>query len=360
MDGEQARASDATVDPIVSRKAARRLYVVAAVAAVLALAIHVTGVFGWEVDSTALGLIALLLAIPLAEQLRKLSFGGFDAEFAEVRQEIGSLEKRVKDIGAQAAEEGVAPAAALAAAPAEAGRASEGVPPALLTRIVWVDDAHERNNRLEIAELRQRFDVLAVGSTGEGLAELEKAPRETAVISDAVRYEDGVKNDRAGAQLLEQVRADHPGVPTYVYCGPTSVQLQGEHLYALGARLVTTSFTEVARAISAEARARFEALAHAIVRDRADGVATDVHGVDYVARVGARTVGVETRDWRRTPPAHAIAKITAQLEAQLDAGALTDAIVVAPVDVFRDEHRQRAGRVELTSVDKLSEALPPR
>jgi hypothetical protein len=112
-----------------------------------------------------------------------------------------------------------------------------------IRRIVWVDDWPE-GNRLEISELQQRFDVVAATSTEAGMDAILSSPEGTAVISDAVRQENGRQNLEAGKQLISHVDEEQPGVPVYIYCGPETAQRYGTELYQAGARLVTDSFAE--------------------------------------------------------------------------------------------------------------------
>src|SRR3954471_8818275 len=66
--------------PPTSSRSAKFLYVVVVV---LAIALLVAHSFKWDkvaVDTTSLGLLALILLIPLAPRIRRLSAGGFEAE----------------------------------------------------------------------------------------------------------------------------------------------------------------------------------------------------------------------------------------------------------------------------------------
>jgi hypothetical protein len=73
-------------------------------------------------------------------------------------------------------------------------------------------------------------------------------------ISDAVREERGETNHDAGVEFLRAVKKQFPQVAVYIYCGPGTVELQGQALENAGAELVTASWTELARVLKADAR----------------------------------------------------------------------------------------------------------
>ena len=234
--GEEDRRARKMVIPVWM---ARTLYVVAAVFALAALVVDVVGVSDWKVDEVSLGLIAVLLVIPLLEQIQKLKFGSMEAEF---REKFRSLEDKVVDVR----EFATRPEADVAATRGLTNGASEAETDGVvrIKRIVWVDDRPE-NNRLEAQELKRRFDVTQVTSTEEGLAEVAKNPVDTAVISDSARDEGGRQNTAAGLELIGKLTEDQPDVPIYVYCGPATAAAYGDDLRRAGARLVTASFSEL-------------------------------------------------------------------------------------------------------------------
>lgn len=63
-------------------------YAFVSIGAALLLVLHTIGIDGLEIDTTSLGLLALLLLVPLAPNIRRLSAAGVEAEIgqAEARQ----------------------------------------------------------------------------------------------------------------------------------------------------------------------------------------------------------------------------------------------------------------------------------
>jgi hypothetical protein len=336
--------------PIISRRLAVRLYAVATGAAILGLIVDVTGVFGWSVDTTAVGLIAILLLIPLAEHMRKLKVGSVEAEFAE---KVGYLDRRVTeftDLATKPADEPEAQAGALAQAD------SAGATIRAIDRIVWVDDRPE-GNRLELAELRRYFDVITANSTGEGLDQVAKSPEDTAVITDAVRVEGGEENFNAGLDLIEALQARSLAIPVYVFCGFDTAEKYAEPLVHAGAWLVTGSFTELARRIRADARLTFEAEV-ATTLQAVGEVEPRRDGADFVVSLGEARVGVEVKDYRGGHELHDVSRAMKRLGEEIEAGGVDKGVIVAPRDVFTSAQRQRAPEgVLLTSVSQLPQVL---
>jgi hypothetical protein len=347
-------------NPIVTQGMARALFGGAAVVSVLLLIIQVTDVFHWNahVTTTTLGLVGVLLLVPLAEQLRKLKFGALEAEFS---QRVGHIEERLQDLSDSATdpaerERQHEPSAVSEAVPGESE--GGGLPASTLSRVVWVDDKPE-TNRLEIAELRKRFDVITAKSTDDGIVEVGKDPDRTMAISDAVRKERGEINLHAGKQFLDAIRKRFPQVPIYIFCGPGSIERQGEDLEEAGTRLVTSSWTELARQLRSDARMAFEAAVAEELGKLSNQVRAQTSGgLDFVADANRKRYGVEVKDWRRTPTKEAF-KITAErLEAEIRDGAIDEGIIVTPRDVVIPAQRDRlaAGIVAVT-LDGLAGVL---
>jgi hypothetical protein len=63
-------------------------YAFVSIGAAILLVLHTIGINGLEIDTTSLGLLALLLLVPLAPNIRRLSAAGVEAEIgqAEARQ----------------------------------------------------------------------------------------------------------------------------------------------------------------------------------------------------------------------------------------------------------------------------------
>jgi hypothetical protein len=340
---------------LISLRWARVLYAGAAVAALGALIVNITRPFGWQVDATSVGLIGVLLLIPIAEQLRKLKFGGIEAEFEDrLKRDIGNLEKRVKDIGDRASEPIPADQAELEPAPST-------VPPGRsIRRIVWVDDRPE-GNRLEMAELRERFNVVSATSTEAGMDAISSSPEDTAVISDAVREEDGRQNVAAGKQLIARVAKEHPGIPVYIYCGSETAQRYGTELYQAGARFVTDSFTDLHRTIRSDAGRRFESEVKRILQAAGNLEQPEATGIDYVVEVSGHRIGVVAKNYRRSAAAHhaeAINRAVGRLTNLVDKGDIASGLFVTPRDVFSQAQRQQLPKVVLLlSIDELPETL---
>jgi Restriction endonuclease len=338
------------VGSIISRRVARLLYGIAALAAVFGLVVDVTGIFGWEIDATAVGLIGVLLLVPTAEYLRKLKVGSIEAEFAEKVQYLDRRVTEITDIATEPDGE-----AHVASGPPQA-KADSPQLSRTIHRIVWVDDRPE-GNRLEVAELQRRFDVVTATSTQEGLARISERPGETAVITDAVRVEGRQENLNAGLKLLQMVRERYPTIPVYVYCGQSTAESYNEPLEQAGARLVTASFTELARQIRADARTSFEAEV-ATTLDEAGEVRAQSGGIDFVVTLRGMRVGIEAKDYRRTPKARAVDTAVGLLADAIGTGKIMKGLVVAPRDVFIPAQQERApDGVQLVSVDRLSRVL---
>lgn len=337
-------------NPIVSRRLALLLYALATGAAIIGLIVNVTGVFGWTVDTTAVGLIGVLLLVPIAEHLRKLKVGSVEAEFAE---KVRYLDRRVTEFTDLATE----PAEVSPVGVDELARADTApAPPRAIYRIVWVDDKPD-GNRLELAELRRRFDVVTATSTNEGLARISESPDDTAVITDAVRVEGGGENFDAGVELLRALRDRYAAIPAYVFCGQSTVDSYAEPLEQAGARLVTANFTELARMIRADARVSFEAEIAATLQEMGS-VAAQSDGVDFVLTLDGTRIGIEAKDYRRTPKLDAVNKVMKLLGDAIEAGRIEKGVVVAPRDVFIPAQRERApAGVHLTAVSQLRQTL---
>jgi hypothetical protein len=330
-------ADESTVAPIFSRKHVVKFYLALATLAVLLTVVDVTGVFGWEVSSTALGFLALLAVLPFADQIRKLKFGSFEAELAARVENMETLVTDLSDHVNNPEEPDVrrepGPARLLA-------QSADATRSAVLERIVWVDD-RPAGNRLEMAELQKRFDVVLATNTSDGLRELAKSPETTMVITDAVRVEDGRDHVHAGRDLIAMIAERFPYVPIYVYCGPGSIVHQGEELER-GTRLVTSSWTTLATQVRADARAAFEAtVAEALREVAADLAAQTAGGVDFVAIVGGTRVAVEAKDWRRTPTASAFDTTVERLQHCLDGGMADRALLVTPRQVLTHQQVDR-------------------
>lgn len=354
---ENATVATADGPAIFSRRAIVRLYVGVGALALALTVIDVTGVFGWTVSSTALGLLGLIAVLPLADQIRKLKFGAFEAELAGRVENVETLVTDISDRVNTPDEPDRGEVADVVRMIARSESGSASTASAVLERVVWVDD-EPAGNRLEIAELQKRFDVVPATTTGDGLRELTKSPETTIVITDAVRHEDGRVNLQAGRELIAEIRERYPYVPVYVYCGPGSIGQQGEEL-EVGARLVTSSWTTLARQLRTDARAAFEAATAEALRAKTGEVEAQTDGgIDFLAAVNGRRIAVEAKDWRRPPTASALEATIETLRRWLDDGVAEQALLVTPRRVLLPKQIDRLPPgVTVVTVGEIGSAL---
>ncbi|MGE3289705.1 MAG: response regulator [Pseudonocardia sp.] len=125
-------------------------------------------------------------------------------------------------------------------------RRVDGVPPAPVgpearhSRILWVDD-QPQNNALLIDQLMSSgVTVDLARTTAEGLA-LAGRHGYGAVITDMSRDEDGRYQERAGLDLVRQLRAAGDTTPVMVFTSSRSVRDKGDEARHLGAQAVSSS-----------------------------------------------------------------------------------------------------------------------
>ena len=85
-----------TPEPMVPRRIAIWVYVGVPVAATALLIIHTVGLAGTTVDTTTLGLLVLLLLVPLAPHITRLSAGGVEAEIG--RKDAKRLQEAASEL----------------------------------------------------------------------------------------------------------------------------------------------------------------------------------------------------------------------------------------------------------------------
>jgi DNA-binding response OmpR family regulator len=344
--------------PIVPRWLSGAIYVTAAGILLLLLGVHVTQVWDWQIDITAFALLGVLLVIPVAERLRKVKVGKYlEADFDALRERVEHVGYDVSDLRdfALSPEERAGSASVGDDRPVASGAGSPIAVSRTIRWIVWVDDKPAQN-RLEIDELQRRFEVVTATSTREGLAKID-SPEETLVITDAVRIEGNTRNVHAGLELLHALRERFPAVPVYVYCGLKTVEEHSQPLTAAGARLVTASFTELARRIRTDTRASFEAELAALLY-RHGKVEAQTAGVDFVLETGGRRIGVEAKDFRRTPKPEPFDAAVTRLDGAVEAGKTDEGFLITPRDVFIDKQRARTPpTVRLLSIAELPHML---
>ncbi|MFE6094708.1 hypothetical protein ACFQ7M_22485 [Streptomyces massasporeus] len=101
--------------------------------------------------------------------------------------------------------------------PEEASEPAER-PPALLRKVLWVDD-EPANNAYETAQLQALgVEVVHATSTQDGVRALHRArPAFDAVISDMGRSEPAGYNTDAGLDLIREIRTFDDTTPVFVY-----------------------------------------------------------------------------------------------------------------------------------------------
>jgi CheY-like chemotaxis protein len=240
---------------------------------------------------------------------QKVSFSSASTQLgkalADLRRRVVALEERVDQAGEEQPRE-------LAAEEAVATRAALDEPP----RILWVDD-HPENNAFLIASLYdQAADVVEVATTDEALEELTRTPEAyDVVISDMGRKERGVERPLAGVDLVRRAKERGVLVPIVIYSSPDAVARDGEQARRAGAAAVTASPTELLGMLRLAPTTAFEA-------EMADGIRRRFRArpfplrrtVDYVADRDGERIGIEIKNWARTPAPKSFRRSLEQLD----------------------------------------------
>ncbi len=176
-----------------------------------------------------------------------LKVGGM--EFS-VQQGVENLQNEVKDLREQLLLHVQAPGAAApgAAAPAAVGFAAPppAAQPAVIRRLLWVDD-NPANNAFHIAALKDRdIEVEQALSTAEAMQKLGRGKYD-AVVSDMGRTEDCKYNDNAGLDLLQAMTASQIAIPVFYLTARQQVVAKKEKVFGMGGRGITSSPTELFR-----------------------------------------------------------------------------------------------------------------
>lgn len=79
-------------------------------------------------------------------------------------------------------------------------------------RALWVDDEPENNKHGINALQAQGIDVITCKTTQEALEQVHKGKFDI-IITDQLRYEDGIRRDRAGYELIGRLQQDGFKVP---------------------------------------------------------------------------------------------------------------------------------------------------
>ena len=162
----------------------------------------------------------------------------------QLHDQVADLQRKVTQLAASA------PATAVERGAAIPGVENASAPKKLIARLLWVDDKPE-NNAYLIATIRGLdVDVVTARSTQEGVGVFRQAqPPFDAVVTDAVRAEDGAVRSDAGVELISQLRTLDADVPVFVYASPVAVHAADEQARAAGAVAVTASPTELLSAL---------------------------------------------------------------------------------------------------------------
>jgi DNA-binding NtrC family response regulator len=116
--------------------------------------------------------------------------------------------------------------------------------------ILWVDD-EPANNALEIARLtNEGINITQMRSTASAIRYLKKVDRRIAlVVSDMGRQEGRQYNNRAGLDLVQQIREFDPDIPVLIYTDPGSAPGLKEKVYKSGGQGITGSSLELSEMI---------------------------------------------------------------------------------------------------------------
>jgi CheY-like chemotaxis protein len=162
----------------------------------------------------------------------------------QLHDQVADLQRKVTQLADSA------PATATERGAAIPGVEDASAPKKLIARLLWVDDKPENNAYLMTTIRGLDVDVVTARSTQEGVGVFCQAqPPFDAVVTDAVRVEDGTVRSDAGVELISQLRTLDPDVPVFVYASPAAVRAVREQARAAGAGAVTASPTELLSAL---------------------------------------------------------------------------------------------------------------
>jgi CheY-like chemotaxis protein len=358
---DRPEAESGRVDAIITVGWARILYIGVAVVAAALLVIDISHPSDWTVDNTALGLLGVLLVIPLIEQLRKLKFGNLEVELREIQRRVKQVDERVqREVAAVATDNPDELATDTRGSIPPSTKAAPTHSPVLqpLSRIVWVDD-DPRNNAALVSELSERYEVQTATTTEQGLRLVDRAPELTLVVSDSVRIENGQPNHHAGEQLARTLREKYPFIPIFIFAGYHTVRDHRERLGNAGADLVTSSAVELGRAIRNTTAQRLKDAVRAVA-SKAGQVDEGLYGLDFVVQAPSGPIGLEVKDWRRTPKREALDAVWGRFNELLREKG-SSAYLVLPSDVLLDAQRERAPQgAEAVTLSELESRLLPK
>lgn len=166
-------------------------------------------------------------------ELKLVAIGPLQFQREKIRFELEEFQKSAGSSPDSSAKGALEKAINRATEPAAAGRMAGKT-------ILWVDDTPE-NNRLAVRALsRLRIHVESALSTEDALRHLDRNPDVDLIISDMGRRE----SDRAGYELLEQIRGRGIKKPYAIFAGSDSAAYRQEAAKR-GAQLSTNDVGEL-------------------------------------------------------------------------------------------------------------------
>ena len=203
-------------------------------------------------------LTVVLLVLPqvrkvIASRSWAMKVAGFELSVEEANKQMVRFVEDLQDKVAEL-ERRLPAATPVPAAPASAiapGTSRAAAPGARPRRLLWVDD-QPKNNAFLVDRLQSEgYEVNLALSTAEALRRLQTESYGL-IVTDMHRSENGTEHPTAALELLDQVRALPLELPVVLFTTKEVVQRQGRAALERGARLVTTSSSELLSAVGAE------------------------------------------------------------------------------------------------------------
>jgi CheY-like chemotaxis protein len=181
-------------------------------------ALGIAGIHLWkpDVQIDSITVVLLIVAVlPWAQPLVK-SIDAFG-----VRIELQELKNRLAE--AQEDAKGASEQASLAL------KATGAIAQLGGRRVLWVDD-NPQNNEQGIRALQAQGIEVVTGKTTQEALEQAQGGRFDVIITDQLRYEDGIRKDRAGYELIGQLQKRGIKVPVIL----SSASPNREEAHTLG------------------------------------------------------------------------------------------------------------------------------
>jgi CheY-like chemotaxis protein len=230
----------------------------------------------------------------------------------------------------------------------------------VIRRLLWVDD-RPATNSYELAALRDRgIEVVGAASSRAALRWLREAEAVDAVVSDMHRDEDGETRPEAGLELLEAMRHEGFELPVVVYTSQRSVERFGAKVRELGGIGATATASELFELLGVNFGPRFaqrirsevqQMLSAAGLRELEDA---DSSGIDFVAEIGGRRIGIEVKAWRSPADPRAVEGAIRRLVNLVQREVIDEAWLVSAEALERSESSPALPEyVRLLTVDDL-------